>query len=83
VSQAPNSSGTDGSFIPLLRSVRARSTLRYDLETIWRLRKAELEDDTIAFKLVLPAGSEAATNKYLVDKGFSRAFIFPDEHVVA
>ena len=61
----------------------AQMDLRYDLETIWRLRETELEDETIVFKLVLPAGNEAATNEYLADKGLNRAFIFPDERVVA
>jgi len=61
----------------------AQMDLRYDLETIWRLREAELENKTIVFKLVLPAGSEATTREYLIEKGLSRAFIFPDERIAA
>ena len=61
----------------------AQMDLRYDLETIWRLREAELENKTIVFKLVLPAGSEATTREYLIEKGLSRAFIFPDEQIAA
>jgi hypothetical protein len=57
--------------------------LRYDLETIWRLREAELENETIVFKLILPAGSEATTREYLIDKGLNHAFIFPDEQIAA
>jgi hypothetical protein len=61
----------------------AQMDLRYDLETIWRVRETELEEETIVFKLVLPASSAAATNEYLVAIGLNRAFIFPDEQVVA
>ena len=55
----------------------AQMDLRYDLETIWRLREEELENETIIIKLVLPAGSEAATREYLAEKNISSAFIFP------
>lgn len=61
----------------------AQMDLRYDLETIWRLREAELENETIVVKLILPAGSEAAAKEYLIEKGLSRAFIFPDEQIAA
>jgi hypothetical protein len=61
----------------------AQMDLRYDLETIWRLREAELENETIVFKLILPAGSEATTREYLIDKGLNHAFIFPDEQIAA
>lgn len=61
----------------------AQMDLRYDLETIWRLREAALDNETIVFKLILPAGSEAITKEYLIEKGLSRAFIFPDEQIAA
>jgi hypothetical protein len=61
----------------------AQMDLRYDLETIWRLREAELENETIVFKLILPAGSEATTREYLIDKGLNHAFIVPDEQIAA
>lgn len=61
----------------------AQMDLRCDLETIWRLREAELESETIVFKLILPAGSESITRKYLDDKGLNRAFMFPDERIAA
>ena len=57
----------------------AQMDLRYDLETIWRLREAELENETIIIKLVLPAGSEADTRERLAKKGINSAFIFPDK----
>lgn len=56
----------------------AQMDLRYDLEYIWQLREAELTGETILIKLVLPAGSEAAVNDYLVKKEITRAFIYPD-----
>jgi hypothetical protein len=59
----------------------AQMDLRYDLETIWRLREAELENETIVFKLILPVGSEEITNEYLIGKGLSRTFILPDEQI--
>lgn len=61
----------------------AQMDLRYDLEAIWRLREAELEDETIVFKLILPAGSEATARKYLIERGLNRAFMFPDEQIAA
>jgi len=61
----------------------AQMDLRCDLETIWRLREAELESETIVFKLILPAGSESITRKYLDDKGLNHAFMFPDERIAA
>jgi len=61
----------------------AQMELRYDLETIWRLREAELTNETIVVKLILPAGSEAKTRKYLAEKGLTHAFLFPDEQIAA
>jgi hypothetical protein len=61
----------------------AQMDFRYDLETIWRLREAELENETIVVKLILPAGSEAKAREYLTEKGLSSAFIFPDEQIAA
>ena len=61
----------------------AQMDLRYDLETIWRLREAALENETIVVKLVLPAGTEAPAKEYLIEKGLSRALIFPDEQIAA
>ena len=57
----------------------AQMDLRYDLETIWRLREKELENETIVVKLVLPAGSEAATRAFLAEKKINSAFLFPDK----
>lgn len=56
----------------------AQMDLRYDLETIWRLREAELSDETILIKLVLPAGSESEAKNYLAEKKIVREFIYPD-----
>jgi hypothetical protein len=61
----------------------AQMDLRHDLETIWRLRETALENETIAVKLVLPAGTEATAREYLIEKGLSRAYIFPDEQIAA
>lgn len=71
-----------------IKSVRARNQqavyfaqmdLRYDLETIWKLREAELTNETIIIKLVLPAGSNVATKEYLDAKEIKSEFIYPDE----
>ena len=56
----------------------AQMDLRYDLEFIWRLREAELENETILVKLILPAGSEDELQNYLSKTGISRTFLFPD-----
>lgn len=56
----------------------AQMDLRYDLETIWRLREAEVSDETILIKLVLPAGSEVDTANYLFEKKIVKEFIYPD-----
>ena len=61
----------------------AQMDLRYDLETIWRMREAELKSENIVIKLILPAGSEATARAYLIGKGINRAFIFPDEQSAA
>lgn len=53
--------------------------LRFDLEDQWRLRESELVDETILVKLILPAGSEVTVAKYLVDRGITDSFLFPDE----
>ena len=57
----------------------AQMDLRFDFETIWRLREKELENETIVVKLILPAGSEVATREFLVEKKITKAFVFPDE----
>jgi len=71
-----------------IKSVRARNQqavyfaqmdLRYDLETIWRLREAGLTNETIIIKLVLPARSTVATREYLDVKEIKSQFIYPDE----
>lgn len=57
----------------------AQMDLRCDLETTWRSREEELENETIVVKLILPAGSEEAVNMYLNEKGINRSYVFPDE----
>jgi hypothetical protein len=57
----------------------AQMDLRFDLEDQWRLRESELVDETILVKLILPAGSEVTVAKYLVDRGITDSFLFPDE----
>ena len=56
----------------------AQMDLRYDLETVWRLRERDLGGETVIIKLVLPAGTESATSEYLVEKGITKEFICPD-----
>lgn len=57
----------------------AQMDLRYDLETMWRLREAELKNETILIKLVLPAGNNSDATAYLVKKGIHKDFLFPNE----
>jgi len=57
----------------------AQMDLRYDLETIWRLREAELTNETIIIKLVLPDRSNVITKEYLDAKEIKSEFIYLDE----
>ncbi len=57
----------------------AQMDLRYDMETLWRLQEAELKEETILIKLVLPAGSNSEATDYLLKKEIKREFIFPNE----
>ena len=53
--------------------------LRYDLETIWRMREAELSDETVIIKLILPSGSIKETKDFLDRKGIINDFVYPEE----
>ncbi len=57
----------------------AQMDLRYDLEAQWRLREKEIEDEKIFIKLVLPSGFEKEVEQYLLDRGITNSFIYPDE----
>ncbi len=52
--------------------------LRVDLETIWREQEKGLADQTIVLKLVLPSGTESKVKKYLLGKGITSEFLFPN-----
>jgi hypothetical protein len=55
----------------------AQMELRVDLETIWREREKQLQDETIILKLVLPAGTESQAAEYLSQKGITAEFLYP------
>lgn len=52
--------------------------LRFDLETIWRVQETQLQDEAIVIKLVLPAGIESEAEKYLLRKGITTEFLYPN-----
>ncbi|MBI1921867.1 MAG: FRG domain-containing protein [Geobacter sp.] len=56
----------------------AQMDLRADLETQWRLCEKNPGNETILIKLVLPSGCEEDVEKYLVNKGITDKFIYPD-----
>lgn len=50
-----------------------------DLEASWRRRERDLGNGaTVLLKILLPAGSEEATNSWLSGKGIDQKFVFPD-----
>lgn len=60
----------------------AQMDLRYDLEAQWRLREREIEDEKIIIKLVLPSGCEKVVEQYLLDRGITNSFIYPNERTI-
>lgn len=52
--------------------------LRVDFETIWREQEKMLDGETIVLKLVIPSGTETEVNAYLLSKGISVEFLFPN-----
>jgi hypothetical protein len=56
----------------------AQMELRFDLETIWRVQETQLQDEAIVIKLVLPAGIESEAEKYLLRKGITTEFLYPN-----
>jgi len=55
----------------------AQMDMRYDLESIWRKRERELQDQTILVKVVLTAESVYEANEYLQANGINRDFVYP------
>ena len=56
----------------------AQMELRIDLETIWREQEKQLRNETIVLKLVLPSDSEPQVEEYLLKKGITVEFLFPN-----
>ncbi len=56
----------------------AQMDLRYDLSDIWRAQEAERSDECIYVKLVLPSGTQDEVTKYLLNKGITESWIYPD-----
>ncbi|SPP66683.1 hypothetical protein [Nitrospira lenta] len=56
----------------------AQMELRVDLETIWREQEKELAGETIVLKLVLPSGTESEAKEYLLGKGITSEFLYPN-----
>lgn len=59
----------------------AQMELRLDLLESWRLLEASKNDESIILKMILPAGTEGDTRKYLEAKGVTDSFIYPDKVV--
>lgn len=56
----------------------AQMELRVDLETIWRDQEKGLAGETIVLKLVLPSGTESEVKDYLLGKGITSEFLYPN-----
>jgi hypothetical protein len=56
----------------------AQMDLRVDLETIWREQEKMLGNKTIVIKLVLPGGTESEAKEYLLGKGITSEFLYPN-----
>jgi hypothetical protein len=56
----------------------AQMDLRLDLERHWRMIEKMNPLEIILVKLVLPVGTDEETRKYLIGKGISESFIYPD-----
>ena len=56
----------------------AQMDLRVDLETIWREQEKIPGNETIVIKLVLPAGTESEAKEYLLGKGITSEFLYPN-----
>ncbi len=54
----------------------AQMELRYDLAEMWAAQ--EKKDEYIFIKLILPAGTQEDCSEYLLNKGITQAWIFPD-----
>jgi len=54
----------------------AQMELRYDLAEMWAAQ--EKQDEYIFIKLILPAGTQEYCSAYLLKKGITEAWIFPD-----
>lgn len=61
----------------------AQMDLRYDLEAQWRLREKEIGDEKIFVKLVLPSGFGKEVEQYLLLRGITNSFIYPNENNAA
>ncbi len=56
----------------------AQIDLRYDLADMWKHQESWIDDEHIFIKLVLPHGTQDDCNKYLLDKGITESWIFPE-----
>jgi hypothetical protein len=56
----------------------AQMDLRYDLESIWKIKENSLKGENIITKVVLPDNSKDSADEYLEKKGISHDFVFPD-----
>jgi hypothetical protein len=56
----------------------AQMEFRVDMETIWRQKEKELDNETIIIKLVLPAGTESEVKEYLSRKEITAEFLYPN-----
>jgi|CXWL01.1.fsa_nt_gi hypothetical protein len=56
----------------------AQMDLRVDLETIWREQERMPGNEKIVIKLVLPAGTESEAKEYLLGKGITSEFLYPN-----
>ena len=56
----------------------AQMDLRVDMETIWREKEKELDNETIIIKLILPSRTESQVNEYLFKKEITAEFLYPN-----
>ena len=55
----------------------AQMDLRYDLEDIWKTQESNMNGELIYVKLILPNGTQSVCNQYLMEKGITKTWLFP------
>lgn len=57
----------------------AQMDLRYDLEDIWKNQESNMNGELIYLKLILPNGTQNVCTQYLMEKGITKTWLFPQK----